>query len=223
MTFYVPDELMSQTGIEDKIGIVGQAKVILTKELHNYLLKDLREKVIGPKLLECLNDDRYKALAEKYEKEQEEKKKEEEEKLAKRKAKDEASDRAKQGQNLLVGISPVKVHHESAKVPMSSFRRKPSKALQELNKHKPGYKNKLNIVPMSRALNFSNEHSEEEGEEEDEDEDESDSESESSDEEKEESDADHTSSIKKRLLDAAAAEEDEDEQKAQKCFSTYDT
>ncbi|GME76601.1 unnamed protein product [Ambrosiozyma monospora] len=27
MTFYVPDELMSQTGIEDKIGIVGQAKI----------------------------------------------------------------------------------------------------------------------------------------------------------------------------------------------------
>ncbi|KAH3680977.1 hypothetical protein WICPIJ_008039, partial [Wickerhamomyces pijperi] len=78
MDFVVPDELMGQTKIGQKIGDVGQAKTVLVKEFHEYLLKDLREKVVGPRLLSFLDDDKYKTVLEKHLKEKAEKQEEKE-------------------------------------------------------------------------------------------------------------------------------------------------
>ncbi|KAG7894637.1 hypothetical protein KL908_002009 [Ogataea polymorpha] len=135
MDFVVPDELMNQTKIGERIGHAGQAKAVLIREFHDYLLKDLREKVIGPKLLSLLDSNKYKSVLEKYLKEKEDTKETKADSL-----------------NGHVGVSAFTVQHQSIPISsLSTFRRKPVE-----NR----YKRKLNAVPMAHALNYSDNESE---------------------------------------------------------------
>ncbi|KAH3668785.1 hypothetical protein OGAPHI_002540 [Ogataea philodendri] len=137
MDFVVPDELMGQTKIGQKIGDVGQAKTVLVKEFHEYLLKDLREKVVGPRLLSFLDDDKYKTVLEKHLKEKAEKQEE------------------KEVQSTgSVGVSKFTVQHQSIAISnLSSFRRTPVEGK---------YKRKYNNVSMAHALNYSDDESQDE-------------------------------------------------------------
>ncbi|KAG7726550.1 hypothetical protein KL933_003481 [Ogataea haglerorum] len=137
MDFVVPDELMSQTKIGERIGETGQAKAVLIREFHDYLLKDLREKVIGPKLLSFLDSDKYKSVLEKHLKEKEDSK--------------ETKPDASKGP---AGVSSFTVQHQSIPIStLSTFRRKPVEKK---------YKRKINAVPMAHALNYSDNESEDE-------------------------------------------------------------
>ncbi|ODV85038.1 hypothetical protein CANARDRAFT_28758, partial [[Candida] arabinofermentans NRRL YB-2248] len=169
MELVVPDELMSQTKIADKIGVVSQAKSSLLKEFHNYLLKDLREKIIGPRLLQKLNGDKYTDILKKYQIEQDEiKKKQKEDEQGKLKLKEQLQTQIPKP----IGINGIHASHQTASITsLSSFRRRrdslesPAKAIQRS-------KSKMNAVPMAHALNFSDH--DDSSEEEDEDEEESD-------------------------------------------------
>lgn len=57
MELIVPNGSLKLTKLGTKLGVIPQAKTMLINELHNYLLKDLREKIVGSKILECLSDE----------------------------------------------------------------------------------------------------------------------------------------------------------------------
>ncbi|QPG76237.1 hypothetical protein FOA43_003623 [Brettanomyces nanus] len=170
MTFYVPDDMMLHTRIGDEISAVGQSKAYLLGELRNYLLKDLREKVIGPKVLNIIGTDRYRSHIDAYKK-----------LIAKRKENEIMKQQAKLEHEkveddmiskLPIGLAPVRVNHQSADIAsLTSFRRKRngnnSKIIHRLPRKR--YITKRNAMPMSHVLNESDGEDNDEDDEDDED------------------------------------------------------
>ncbi len=176
MTFYVPDRMMSRTRIGDRLSPVGQAKTLILNELKGYLLKDLREKVIGPAMMKIMDSLKYTSKIEDYRKKMEEKKKHEiEEQRAKLKEHEKIE--KNEVQSLPIGLAPVGVNHQVVDISsLISSRRGGRPEIRR--KHQSNVKNRRNVLPMSHVLNESDEENaesgveNEEGEEEDEEEDE---------------------------------------------------
>ena len=82
MTLYVPDDQIDETRV-GKAGNVKLAQKQVVKELNAYLLKDIREKVIGKMILDVLDTDEIAKLAQ-----ESKKKKDEERKLMKQQEKE---------------------------------------------------------------------------------------------------------------------------------------
>ncbi|VEU23402.1 DEKNAAC104559 [Brettanomyces naardenensis] len=170
MTFYVPDDQLSKTRIGDKISPVGLSKTYLLNELKEYLLKDLREKVIGPKMLEIMDSEHYAEKMDAYKRLQEEHK-EKEIKEQQAKLKEHEKIEIDEVNKLPIGLAPLSVRHQSADIAsLASFRRRrDSNGKLHLGTKRPG---KKNVLPMSHVLNDSEE--EHDGDEDDEDDDDED-------------------------------------------------
>ncbi|GAV27841.1 hypothetical protein PMKS-001309 [Pichia membranifaciens] len=115
MTLYVPDDQIDETRV-GKAGNVKLAQKQVVKELNAYLLKDIREKVIGKMILDVLDTDEIAKLAE-----ESKKKKDEERHLMKQQEKEKST--AKDENTIRVikrlDLNVVKKSVKKAFIPMS--------------------------------------------------------------------------------------------------------
>lgn len=170
MTLYVPDKMMYRTRIGNKLNPINQARTLILNELKGYLLKDLREKIIGPAMMKIMDGPKYTSKIEDYRKRiAEQKRMELEEQRAK--LKEHENVEKIEVQSLPIGLAPIGVHHQVINISsMISSRRGNRAGIRR--RRDSTVKNKRNVMPMSHVLNESDEeNAESEEEEEDEDED----------------------------------------------------
>ena len=115
MTLYVPDDQIDETRI-GKSGNVKSAQKQVMKELKAYLLKDIREKVIGKMILDVLDTEEMSILAEETKK-----KKDEERNLMNQQAKEKLTTQTENTIRVIkrLDLNVVKKSVKRAFVPMS--------------------------------------------------------------------------------------------------------
>lgn len=143
MDLLVPRDYLERetdSRLSKKSSTLGKATGMVMKELESFLLKDIKEKIVAPEVILFSDPDRYPHLMEMLQQKTE-------------KPPQEGDALAEQ----LSGISIVK--NERLKLP--TFKKRNASGTKSVSKGKLSKREKMDLMPMSHALNF--EESEDEG------------------------------------------------------------
>lgn len=136
--------LPSDRAERESSDVIDEAANMLIKEFRDFLTKDIRERIIAPKIMDLLNNDRYPELVTKLEEEERHLKAEQQLRLA--------NNSIQQRQDSLSLITP----RRDQNFLLPSFRRKHGLAKKDVNVKLSTHRRKA-VIPMQHALNYDHE------------------------------------------------------------------